>query len=50
MDQASDVPSIIFYRLRALKTLFFIFVKLYKKKIETIFAKNFAKNFERNYE
>ena len=41
MEQAPDVPSIISYRLRALKTLFiFIFVKLKKKKMKMNFARN----------
>ena len=36
-----------FYRLRALKTLYFYFCKFIKKKIETVFAKNFARNYEK---
>ena len=53
VDEASDVPSIIFfiicYRLRALKTLYFYLCKIikHKKKNGTIFAKNFARNHEK---
>ena len=34
--------------LRALKTLYFYFCKVIKKKIERIFSKNFARNYEKN--
>ena len=48
-DQASDVPSIIFFiicdRLRALKILYFYYKKI-EKLFETIFAKNFARKYE----
>ena len=52
VDQKSDVPIIIFfrlYRLRALKTLYFDFcnfINKMRKKIEMISAKNFARNHE----
>ena len=47
-----DVPLFFytFYRLRALKTLYFYFcnfIKKIRKKIERIFAKNFARNHEK---
>ena len=48
IDQASDVPSIIFfiisYRLRALKTLYFYFCKVLKK-LKKINWKDFCKEF-----
>ena len=50
VDQESDVPSIIFYtfyRLRALKTLYFHFCNFIKKIIERVIAKNFARFYEK---
>ena len=54
IDQASDVPSIIFfiisYRLRSTQNSLFYFLQNYKKvrkKIEIIFAKNFARLYEK---
>ena len=53
INQVSDVSSIIFIiiscRLRELKTLYFYFCKIIKKKIETIFAKNFSRNWLKKY-
>ena len=50
IDQAADIPSIIFfiisYRLRALKTFFLLIYKKKEKKNVAIFAKNFARNSE----
>ena len=51
IDQASDVPSIIFfiisYRLRTLKTFYFCKFMKNSYKIEKIFARNFARNYEK---
>ena len=50
INQASDVPSICFFIIRALKDLYFYFCKFIKKNqkiIETIFAKNFARFYEK---
>ena len=52
IDQASDVPSIIFlYFLSELRYsklfMYFYFCKFIKNEIEMIFAKNFARNYEK---
>ena len=52
VNQESDLPNIIFsytfYRLRALKTLYFYVCKVIRKIIiERIFAKIFARNYEK---
>ena len=38
---------IIFYRLRALKTIYFHFCNFIKKYIDSVFAKNFARFYEK---
>ena len=52
VNQASDVLRIVFFilssRLRALKSLYFCFYFCkFRKKIETIFAKNLARNYKK---